>query len=51
MGKALEKMRKNDVKAWETSSEREERYFDTPREKKKSPRHHKLDKFKPDIRW
>ena len=33
------------------SSERGETYFDTPREKNKSPRYHKLDKFKLDIRW
>lgn len=33
------------------SSEKEERYFDTPRGKKISPRYHKLDKFKLDMRW
>lgn len=33
------------------SSEKEERYFDTPRGKKISPRYYTLGKFKLDIRW
>lgn len=46
VGKVLEKMHKNDLKAWETSSGTEERYFGSPRGNEKRQRYHKLGRFK-----